>query len=43
MNALLLIIAAAILVAGLILCQWKVLKKNQPNAEMLTRFYQMVT
>jgi hypothetical protein len=43
MKPFILVIGAAILVLGLIICQLKMLGKKQPNTEMLTRFYLMIT
>jgi hypothetical protein len=43
MNTFLFAVAAAILVLGLIICQLRMLDKKHPNAEMLARFYQMIT
>jgi hypothetical protein len=39
----LLVIGAAILVLGLIVWHLRLLAKRHPNAEMLARFYQMIT
>jgi hypothetical protein len=43
MNAILLVLGAAILVLGLIICRLKMFRKKRPNAEVLVRFYQMIT
>jgi hypothetical protein len=39
----LLVIGAAILVLGLIVWHLRLFAKRHPNAEMLARFYQMIT
>jgi hypothetical protein len=43
MNAFLFVLGAAGLVSVLIICQLKTFRKKHPNAEMLARFYHIIT